>query len=905
MTGTPPAKNRITKELDRTLGFWSVFSVAIGAMMGSGIFVLPGLASAIAGPWMALSYLVAGLLVLPAVMSKAELATAMPVAGGAFVYMDRSMGPWMGTIAGLGTWFSLSAKTAFALVGLGGYLVIFSDVDALPFTLSILAGLSVLNIVGAGKASRLQIFVVGLCLAALSWYVFEGAQHIDTSRFEWQMSRDGAGVLAGAGFVFVSYAGVTKVCSIAEEVKDPGRNLPLGMISAQLSVMVIYVLVGFVITGNVPIEMIAEDLTPIATVAGAFGGEGARDAMAAIAVIGLVSMCNAGLLCTSRIPFAMARSKLLPDFMSRLSQRHGTPAIAIVITGALIALLITQLPVTKLAKLASGFKIFIFCIVNLAVIVLRESNARWYKPVFTTPFYPWTQLVGIIGGMALLYYLGDMALYAVLGTSAVGTVWYFAYARKRVERRSAFALLWGEAHTLDATERAEAAALSQHMPPRVIVPVFGDEPAPERLVRLAAAFVEEDGQLEVTRLEEVPDQVSLTAFLEPDDEVEKLAQDTMQVGADVHIPVTFHDIVTHNSMKALLSHAERTHSEWIVMEWPRGGSFRYMVRNPLAWWLDHPPCDLAIFLDRMGPPDGDTGDDFQRILVLAEPGPYDSLVCHVADRLASRQKAATITLFDTCAPTQSASLLRAYHEQLGQQIRSEWRSLVIPSEDTPATIAEISKDYDLLVLGSPPERSLRTLFFGSQEHKIGEQATCSVLKVKAPRHRVHHRFGFADEATEELLAIEPYLRDAAIRPGIQTTSKSELFRTISESLAQGQDVEAETILDALLQRERKQNTALHEGVALTAPLIPGLNHTLLGVFTLNSPIDYRSAGRPMVDTVIVVLAPPQQRQTQLWLLERMSRMVLRGELLSRLRMARTGEAVRNAIRETEKDMGHR
>ena len=118
-------------------------------MLGSGIFVLPGIAAAIAGPWVCLSYLIAGLFVLPALMSKAELATAMPVAGGTYSYVERSLGPWMGTITGLGNWFTLSAKTAFALVGLGGYLTIFSDASPTTVSLSILAIMITLNILGA------------------------------------------------------------------------------------------------------------------------------------------------------------------------------------------------------------------------------------------------------------------------------------------------------------------------------------------------------------------------------------------------------------------------------------------------------------------------------------------------------------------------------------------------------------------------------------------------------------------------------------------------------------------------------------------------------------------------------------------------------------------------------------
>lgn len=177
----PKPRPTVTKELDRKLGFPAVFAISVGAMMGSGIFVLPGLAAAKAGPWVALSYLLAGVLVLPAVLSKAELATAMPVAGGTYVYVDRAMGPWLGTIAGLGTWFAQSAKTGFAVVGLASYLVLFTDLPAIPVALGVLTFLLIVNVLGAGKVSGLQVVIVAICIVALAglsvlgWFTADSA----------------------------------------------------------------------------------------------------------------------------------------------------------------------------------------------------------------------------------------------------------------------------------------------------------------------------------------------------------------------------------------------------------------------------------------------------------------------------------------------------------------------------------------------------------------------------------------------------------------------------------------------------------------------------------------------------------------------------------------------------------
>ncbi len=888
----------VTKQLDRNLGLSAVYTLAVGSMLGSGIFVLPGLAAAIAGPWVCLSYLIAGLFVLPALLSKAELATAMPVAGGTYSYVERSLGPWMGTITGLGNWFTLSAKTAFALVGLGGYLTIFSDADPTTVSLSILAIMITLNILGASKAALLQSIIVFACLSGLLFFVVAGSISADTALQHPPLPKGAMGILGGAGFVFVSYAGVTKICSVAEEVKNPERNIPLAMFLAQSSVMTLYALVSWVITANVPFDSMATDYAPMATAAKAIGGRTAEVGIAILAIAALSSMCNAGVMASARDPYAMSRDRIFPQVFSTVQPKFGTPIFAILLTGALLVSLVTFLPVVKLAKLASGFKIFIFCLVNVTVIVLRETGVRWYKPSFRSPLYPWVQIAGIAGGLWLLYGLGMVAVMGVSLSVIIGTVWYFAYVRKHVDRKSLFQLLWGEAHALKATEEAEAEEIASAGEPRVIVPVFGGEPAPSRLIQLAASFVER-GKLEVCRLEEVPYQAQLGSFLEIDEATEELASRAATIGDQAHVEVEFNDIVTHNAKNALLNHATTTDADWIVMEWPTRSELHYIIRHPFSWWLNNPPCDLAIFLDRAGPYDGETRDDFQRILVLAEPGPYDSLMVHVADCLADTQIDARVTLFwpiSNDAGAIEVDRYRQYHEQLASLCASPCESRIVRGSDPLSTIAEVSAEYDLLILGAPEENTLRTLFRGSKEHRAASAAQCSVLKLKAPRHQVHHRFDLRREDTQEQMILTPYIHHAIVGTRVSVNKKSELFRLVGEmTLDNGATTNPQSVTNALFDRERQQNTALREGVAISAPIVEGLRHTEVVVVTLERAIDYQSSGRPMVDVGLFVLAPRSDRQSQLWVLERLARMALRSDLLQRLRESESAEDARAAI----------
>ncbi len=886
-----------TKQLDRKLGFWSVFCISMGAMMGSGIFVLPGLAAGITGPRLYWAYILAGLFAMPAVLSKAELATAMPVAGGTYVYVDRSLGPWMGTITGLGTWFSLCSKIAFALVGLGSYLRFFTDIPPMQFSMGVLVLLVLVNILGVSKASGLQITIVLCCIVCLLVMSFVGMPEVDMSLHDPAFPTGVGGLLSGAAFVFVSYAGVTKIASIAEEVHHPDRNIPLGMLAAQLTAMTLYAVLAWLITGHTSYQDLSTDITPITTTAAAIFGPKGSFFFAVVAVVALVSMANAGVLATSRKPFAMSRDNMMPEVVRSISERFGTPWVAILMTGTLLLLLLRFMPVVKLAKLASGFKIFIFGIVNISVIILRESGARWYKPTFLSPGYPWVQGLGIIGGVWLLYSLGLVGVLGVATAILIGSLWYFLYARKRVTRRSVLRHLWGEKFVLKATEEAEAEEEMSLHTPKVIVPIFGGEPCAERLIQLASTFTHGE-RMEVMRLEEVPESMQLRSHIDADTAGKALYHSTESIAEQLETDIVFHDLVTHNAKQALHHRAVATEAEWVIMEWPTRRDLRFMVRHPLAWWIDHAPCDLIILMDKGGPFDGDTTDDFQRILVLAEPGPYDSMLVHVADQLASSQTGASITLFMPMSTDNVVKLdqMQAYHEQLASLCAMPCNSRIDRGADVFTVISEVSRDYDVLLIGAPPERPLHNLFFRTREDKAAQAALCSVLKVKAPRHQVHHRFDLRREDTQDQMILAPHIHHAIVEHKLIVQKKAELFKHVGERFQQAKLCRSiEPVVQALLERERRQNTALREGVAISAPTVESLEFTQVVVVTLQRAIDYESSGKPMVDVLLLVLAPPSDRQTQLWVLERLARMALRTPLLESLRQANGVDEIREVM----------
>lgn len=445
---------RTDKKLNKELGVVDVYAISTGAMFSSGFFLLPGLAFALSGSWVIAAYLISAVLVVPAMLCKAELSSAMPKAGGTYYFLDRSMGPLVGTIGGLGTWVAMGLKNTFALIGMGAYLALVLDLDIKVVALCLTGVFTAFNIVGAKETAGLQRVLVFALVSILTLLVASGlfdiasAGVIDTTLDGLSNSphTDIDGVFATVGLVFVSYAGLTKAVSVAEEVENPDRNLIRGMVFSLLTATIIYVVGTYVLVVLVDHQSLATDLTPIATLAErAFDWMPGRVGLVAIlvaAVAAFASTANAGIMAASRYLLAMGRDNLIPPRFSGLGRFH-TPTLGVLASSGFIAFAVLTLDVITVAKLASAFQLLMFALVNLAVIVMRESRLHAYDPAYRAPLYPWLQLVGIFSSFALIIEMGQLPLLFSLALVAACVFWFFAYAKNRVVRRGAI-LHWFE-----------------------------------------------------------------------------------------------------------------------------------------------------------------------------------------------------------------------------------------------------------------------------------------------------------------------------------------------------------------------------------------------------------------------------------------------------------------------------
>ena len=437
---TPPESASAHKDsatLHRSLGLYAVLTISIGAMIGSGIFVLPGLAFKITGPSVVAAFFLAGIVVLPAALSKAEMATAMPQAGGTYLYIDRAMGPLMGTVAGFGVWFSLVFKASFALVGLSAYLEYFIPHPERPIVALLAVALIGVNLLGVRQTAKFQMLLVSGVILVLLAFVGIGAPHIQSSSFDPFMAYGIKGVLSATAVVFVSYAGVTKVASIAEEVRRPGRNIPMGMLVSIGFMMLLYPAIVAVIVGVSPAAELTNTETPMTLAAEQFAGSAGVAIIAGVAVIALLSMTNAGIIASSRYPFAMARNSLAPRQLAAIGRRSGGPIAGIAVTGVVLLALVMFVPLLELAKLASAFQLLVFALINLALIAFREAHLDWYEPEFISPLYPATQIFGIASALLLLTQMGIVPLIGAVLFVVTGVIWYRTFGRSRAVKESA------------------------------------------------------------------------------------------------------------------------------------------------------------------------------------------------------------------------------------------------------------------------------------------------------------------------------------------------------------------------------------------------------------------------------------------------------------------------------------
>ena len=721
------------KKLQRTLSLPGAIAVSIGGML-SGIFVLPGLAVGITGSSIWLAFLVASLCILPAVLSKSELATSMPKSGGTYVYIERAFGPLFGTISGLGLWLSLLLKSAFSLVGLSAYLYVLVEIDS-SLTKSIalfsLLLILLLNIFGVKKVEKTQLFIVSTSVLSLICLIFFGFGSFDSALTEPVFPKESSGFISAVAFLYISYAGVTKVAAVAGEIKNPEKNLPKTMLLSLFLITVVYVLVAVVLVGNIEASFLATDIKPIYTLSQKLGGDAFGYAAGVVGVLTLLSMANSGVLASSRFPFAMARDKMLPGFLGSVNGKFMTPVYSIIVTAFVIGLAVIYLDVEKIAKLASAFKVLMFISVNLAVIVLRETNAQWYNPSYKSPFYPYVQVFGVISGIVLLAYLGLMPLLSVLGAFIFGFVTFFFYGRKTNRKGvfssyGIFSFLFRSGQGAVEETRVDS-GLNEEMVintnAEIVVPLLGDETSPETLVEIASS-IKENVKLNAINLIEAPNQTFLEAIDTHSPRSESIKRRILNIKSLNQADLSYETVSTHNVSNSIENITGQRKCKWLVMGWEGRARSGILVGNPIGWLLRNVNSSFALYKDN-------GVRNFEKIVLALRPGRKNKAFIEVAENICSFY-GAKLTLLNIVSFDSSEKATKSItisSSKLISKTRCESELLVVKSDSPLATISEQSANFDLLILGTPEKDNWLNVLFGGGKDKFVHNSVCSVLRL--------------------------------------------------------------------------------------------------------------------------------------------------------------------------------
>lgn len=407
--------------------------MGLGSIVGTGIFVSVGLAAGIAGSWVLVSIVIAGVLATANGLSSSELAASHPVSGGTYEYGYEYVSPLAGFAAG---WLFLVAKSssaATAALGFSGYLWLLIEggsIDDAPMTLALIAvvGITIVVLAGIRRSNTVNIVIVSITLLTLVAFAL-GAVSYDGPGFNGDPFPGSVSILEAAALMFVAYTGYGRIATLGEEVREPRRTIPRAVIVTLGVSAALYVLVAaaaLLLAPGSEIARLAEDTgAPLEILTNRTSGEGLGRIVAIGAVTAMLGVLLNLVLGLSRVLLAMGRRGDMPRATAKLDATGTTPHVAVVVVAAIIVSLVLINDITTAWSLSAFTVLLYYATTNIAALRLPAADKRLPKAV---------ALVGLVGCLSLALTLEPAILLAGLATLGVGIVWYFLGRALRPER---------------------------------------------------------------------------------------------------------------------------------------------------------------------------------------------------------------------------------------------------------------------------------------------------------------------------------------------------------------------------------------------------------------------------------------------------------------------------------------
>jgi APA family basic amino acid/polyamine antiporter len=421
-------------ELKRTLGVWGAANVSIGAIIGTGIFVLIGVASGLAGPAVILSFVIAGIVVFLTALSAAELASFIHEAGGSYIFTTKAFGQFFGFIVGWMQSFDYIIGASAVAIGFAAYFTYFVGIPTSTENLIVIGCilplvLTLVNLKGLKEAAGANNLLVALKIVALVIFVAIGGyfifSHGDYANYQPFLPTGIRGVLSGTAIIFFAYVGVNTVTTMAEEVKDPGRTLPRAILIAMAVTTALYIGVSAVAVGLVNWKILGPSSAPIeAALVVATSNFLVIKYVALSALFATTSVVLSSIFGGSRMLFAMARQKVIPERFARISG-NGVPIYTVIISGIVMSLIViaSRANLDWLASIFNFGTLLTYSFINLSVIELRKTASGAPRP-FRVPGYPLTPILGVVSCILLSFYLNVNAIIAAGAWIGIGIFLY-------------------------------------------------------------------------------------------------------------------------------------------------------------------------------------------------------------------------------------------------------------------------------------------------------------------------------------------------------------------------------------------------------------------------------------------------------------------------------------------------
>lgn len=768
--------------LSRDLSLFDVTMIGVGAMIGAGIFVLTGEAAGTAGPALILAFALNGIVTIFTAMVYAELGSAIPEAGGGYLWVKEGLPGANAFLAGWMSWFAHAVAGALYALGFGAFLYELLKFFGLPLfgmdlTLSKkVLGLGIvlifvyINYRGASETGLAGNIVTVAKIVVIGIFCFFGLKFMFAPEMFWDWSRGQGGfgtsqlqpfipeetgwlgIFSAMGLTFIAFEGYEIIVQAGEEVKDPRRNIPKAVFWSLAIVIPIYMLVAFVLLGATNTGQLVQAIqnagqtlseglsvqSPNWKVLKEVGELGLARAASQFLPYGTILILSGGLLSTmsalnattfssTRVAFAMGRDKNLPDRFGAISETTRTPYFALVCSGVLMGGMVMFVPITTVAAAADIMFLLLFLQVNVAVITLRKKYGERLAYGYLMPFFPAVPVIGIIMELALalfMFHHYPLAWFYVIGWLMVGFLLYRFYAAGREREKRSPPVLLHEQH-MDVK------------PSSVLIPVSSAEDARDQIQLGARIARRLDSELILLHTVRVPRQLPQRAarrFISPGKEVLKKHREYAE---ELDVAVTTMLRTSNSVAKAISFTAEETGADFLLMGWKglleTGTS---LIGSNIDRVLVESNTHAIIVQT-------DEGIDCKRVLVPVADPKRAALAMAVAAILTENSPTCRITILHVTAEP----LTDAEKEEFQQQLESfaeeseegpeslfhsmsPFRVEFAVADNAVFEIAKRSENFDRVIIGVTRGSFFGRTILGRIPRLVARRSRCPVILVR-------------------------------------------------------------------------------------------------------------------------------------------------------------------------------